>query len=96
VDNIFILLIVAITSAFTYLATQHNNRARIREAIGPLFEYAGMFTLFFAANIAFGVLIIFVIRTFTPRFMALYTVENVLLLILSAAQAFVFHRAWKR
>ena len=95
-DSVFILMIVAITSTTTYFATQNNNRSRIREAIHAFFEYAGTFSLFFAANIALGVLMIFLIRTFTPRFVALYTVENVLLLILSAAQAFVFHRAWKR
>jgi len=96
VDNIFILLIVAVTSAITYITMQHHTRARIHEAIHALFEYAGTFSLFFTANIAFGVFIIFLIRTFTPRFVALYSLENVLLLILSAAQAFVFHRSWNR
>ena len=95
-ESIFIFLIVGITSAITYFAPRRDKRARIREAIRALFEYAGTFSLFFAANIGFGVFVIFFIRTFTSRFVALYTLENMLLLILSAAQAFVFHRSWKR
>jgi hypothetical protein len=95
VDNIFVLVIVAVTSAITYFGTQRNNRAKIRAAIRAFFEYAGTFSLFFVANIVFGFFIILLIRTFTPL-VALYALENVLLLILSAAQAFVFHRSWKR
>jgi hypothetical protein len=96
VDNIFVLVIVAVTSAITYFGTQRNNRAKIHAAIRAFFEYAGTFSLFFVANIVFGFFIILLIRTFTPLFVALYALENVLLLILSAAQAFVFHRSWKR
>jgi hypothetical protein len=96
VDNVFVLVIVAMTSAITYFGMQLKNRAKIREAIHAFFEYAGTFSLFFAANVVFGFFIILLIRTFTPLFVALYALENVLLLILSAAQAFVFHRSWKR
>ena len=95
-DNIFVLVIVAVTSAITYFGTQRKNRAKIREAIRAFFEYAGTFSLFFVANVVFGFFIILLIRTFTPVFVALYALENVLLLILSAVQAFVFQRSWKR
>jgi hypothetical protein len=65
-------------------------------AIRSFFEWTGTFSLFFVANLALGTLIVFFIRTFTPTFIALYALQNVLLLILSAAQAFVFHSVWKR
>jgi hypothetical protein len=42
-----------------------------------------------------GLLILFV-RGFTARFVSLYELQNLLLIIFSAAQAFVFHHWWKR
>jgi hypothetical protein len=68
----------------------------MRQAIRAFFEWVGMFAFFFLANLAVGVLFVFLIRTFTPRFVALYALQNVFLLILSGAQAFVFHYLLKR
>jgi len=55
-----------------------------------------MFAVFLAANLTLGAAVILLVRALTPRFVALYTLENLLLLILSAAQAFVFQAWWKR
>jgi hypothetical protein len=95
----FILFLVAMTSSIAYIATKKKDRqgiSNLREAIGSLFEWIGTFSIFLIANLAAGVFVILIVRTFTARFLTLYALENVLLLILSAAQAFVFHQWWKR
>ena len=96
-DNIFILLIVALTSFVVYQVTKTNrNEKKLSEAIRAFFEWIGMFSLFFVVNLMIGVVVVFLIRTFTPRFVALYSLQNFLLLFLSAVQAFVFHHSWRR
>ena len=52
--------------------------------------------IFLAANVALGAAVILLIRGFTPHFVTLYTLESVLLLVLSAAQAFIFQISWRR
>ena len=94
-DNIFILLIVALTSFVAYQAAK-THPEKMSEAIRAFFEWMGMFSLFFVVNLTIGVVVVFLIRTFTPRFVALYSLENFLLLFLSAVQAFVFHHSWRR
>jgi hypothetical protein len=99
VENVFILLLVVLTSWIMYHATHWNHSrgaAGARDALRAFVEWVGMFSLFFTANLLVGVFVIFLIRTFTARFVALYALENTLLPILSAAQAFVFHYWWKR
>ena len=95
-DSLFILVLVTLTSLFAYYATHWNNHTTMRDAIRAFFEWAGTFSIFLAINLLFGASIVLFIRTFTPRFVSLYTLQNVLLLVLSAAQAFVFHHWWKR
>jgi hypothetical protein len=96
VDSLFIIFLVALTSVLAYYAMHWNNRTRIRDAFRALFEWAGTFSLFLVTNLVLGASIVLVVRTITPRFVSLYMLQNVLLLILSAAQAFVFHQWWKR
>jgi hypothetical protein len=96
VDTLFIFSLVLGTSLFTYYATHWNNHAKVRDAVRSFFEWAGTFSIFFAANLVVGASVVFLLRTFTPRFVSLYTLQNALLLILTAAQAFVFHNWWKR
>jgi len=79
-----------------YYASRSNKNPRLRDAIRAFFEWTGTFSIFCAANLACGVLIISLIRTFTPRFVSVYALQNALLLILSAVQAFVFQHFWKR
>jgi hypothetical protein len=94
-----ILALAASTSLIAYQATKWNHQrglSEMRAAAWALFEWAGIFSLFLAANLALGILVVFLIRTFTLRFVALYAVENVLLVVLSGIQAFMFHYWWKR
>jgi hypothetical protein len=97
-ELIFIILLVGLTSVSAYYGTRKIRGVGARplhEAFRAFFEWIGTFTLFLAANLAVGVMVIFLVRGFTPRFVALYAVENLLLLILSAAQAFVFQYWWR-
>jgi hypothetical protein len=98
-DNFFIFFLVAATSVIAYQATRVNREfigPKLRTALRALVDWVGTFSLFFAANLVLGVVVVLLLRTFLPRFVSLYLLENLLLLILSAAQAFVFHHWWKR
>jgi hypothetical protein len=99
-ELIFVTVLVAVTSVFGYGIARRFQRltaGSLMKAIGSLLDWAGLFTLFMAANLTLGFLIVIVFRELTLRFVSLYQLESVLLLILSAAQAFVFcqwhHRA---
>jgi hypothetical protein len=70
--------------------------ASMLQALRALLDWAGMFSIFLAANLTLGTVVILLIRVLTPRFVALYALENLLMLVLSAAQAFVFQAWWKR
>ena len=92
-----ITLIVVFTSWIAYHATNgHAGAASLRAAFSAFLEFVGMFVMFFAANLGLGFLIVLLVRTFTQRFLSIYFLGNILLLILSAVQAFVFHYRRKR
>jgi hypothetical protein len=95
---VFAVGLVAITSLLTYRGGNQFRRRRPRNisaAFGALFDWVGVFTLFLSANLALGAVVIFLLRAVTRRFFALYGLENSLLLVLSAAQAFVFQTWWR-
>jgi hypothetical protein len=97
-EVIFAVGLVAVTSLLAY-GGSNKSRARstrpISAALRALFDWAGAFALFFAANLTLGAVVILLLRGITQRFYALYGLENFLLLILSAAQAFVFQMWWR-
>ena len=94
---VLITLIVAFTSWIAYHATKDNGAgAGLHAAFGAFLEFVGMFVLFFAANLGLGFLIVLLVRAFSQRFLSIYFLGNVLLLILSAVQAFVFQYRRKR
>ena len=92
-ELILVTVLVAATSVFGY-----GIAGRIRpwtpgslvQAVGRLLDWAGLFTLFMAANLALGFLVVILFRELTPRFISMYQLESTLLFILSAVQAFVF------
>ena len=96
----FIAALVAATTLAAFAAAKALSppaaAASILQAVRALLDWAGMFAVFLAANLTLGAAVILLVRALTPRFVALYTLENLLLLILSAAQAFVFQAWWKR
>ena len=92
-ELIFVIVLVAVTSFFGYVIaskTRPVTADALIKAIGRLLDWAGLFTLFMAANLALGSLFVVVFRELTLHFVSLYHLESILLLILSAAQAFVF------
>lgn len=93
---VLITLIVVFTSWIAYHATKDHAAASLRLAFGAFLEFVGLFVLFFAANLGLGFLIVLLVRTFSQRFLSIYFLGNILLLILSAVQAFVFHYRRKR
>jgi len=97
-EIVFAVGVVAVTSLLSYRAACQFRSGRprpISAAVGVLFEWVGVFALFFAANLALGTIMILLLRKVTRHFFALYGLENLLLLILSAAQAFLFQACWR-
>ncbi|HEY2383598.1 MAG TPA: hypothetical protein VGK48_20680 [Terriglobia bacterium] len=96
---IFVLGLVVITTVAACAAAKMIRRGpagSIVQAIGALLDWAGMFVLFCAANLTLGVAAILLVRSLTTRFITLYGLESLLLIVLSGAQAFVFQMWWKR
>ena len=94
-----IVLLVAMTSTATYALTRRTSlmtRQSLQQAAASLLEWAGLFVLFFGANLALGAVLIILIRGFTSRFISIYALENVYVWILSAGQAFVIQHCWRR
>jgi hypothetical protein len=96
-----VIFAVGLVIATSLVAYGGSNKFRARSArpmsaaVREMFDWAGVFALFFAANLALGAVVILILRGITQRFYALYGLENFLLLILSAAQAFVFQMWWR-
>lgn len=96
-ELLFAIFLVVLTSA---IARQLSKRVRVdtgslAEAAGALLDWAGLFSLFFGANIALGVLFVLVVRSVTPFFVSLYLLDSVVLPILSAVQAFLLLHWWR-
>ena len=97
-DLIFFLGLVAVTTLIAGAAARMVGPApagSMGHAIRALVDWAGMFVMFFGANAVLGAAVILLIRGITPHFITVYTIKNIHLLVLSAAQAFVFQKWWK-
>ena len=99
-ELIFLAALVGATTLAAFAAAKALSpppAARsVFQALKALLDWAGLFAIFLAANLLLGAAVILLIRALTPRFIALYELENLLMLILSAAQAFVFQAWWRR
>lgn len=99
VDLMFFLGLIAVTTLIAGSAARLVRPAPERSvghAIRALVDWAGMFAIFFGANAVLGAAVILLIRGITPYFISIYTIDNVHLFVLSAAQAFVFQKWWNR
>ena len=97
-EEVFPMLLVASTTVITYGISRRASLLRamsLRAAIRGLIDFVGAFAMFFALNIAVGVIVILLIRTVTEVFVPLYGLSSLLLAVLSAAQGFVFHVWWR-
>lgn len=100
IELMFIAALVGATTVGGFAAARTLRppaaAGSIVQALRALLDWAGMFAIFLAANLTLGGAVILLIRALTPRFVALYALDNLLILVLSAAQAFVFQAWWKR
>jgi hypothetical protein len=99
-ELIFMAALVGATTLAAFAAAKVLSPAAaagsLLQGLRALLDWAGMFAIFLAANLILGAAVILLIRALTPRFVALYALENVPILILSGAQAFVFQAWWRR
>lgn len=91
-DALFVLAVVAATSAVTYLLGR-RRWGRGREALGPAFgrllELVGLTVVFLVFNILAGVAGVLLLRTVTGRFVSMYVNTDTTILLLAIAQAVV-------
>ena len=96
-ENSFVLLLVAATTLIAYLLTQmtlRNPTLSVRKAIRRFVECVGASCVFLGANMFLGVAVVFLIRSITPRFVSVYVLDDLMLVILSAAQGILFRLWW--
>jgi hypothetical protein len=96
--EVFVAIFLAVlTSAIAWQLSKRvgSSASFLTEAAGALLDWAGLFSLFFGANIVLGVLLGLMIRTATPFFVSLYLLDGPAPPILSAVQAFLFLHWWK-
>jgi hypothetical protein len=95
---IFFLGLVGVTTLVSFAAVKKVQPASAR-SIGPAIrafvDWAGMFAIFFAANVALATAVILLIRGITSYFVSIYMIDDIHLIVLSAVQAFVFQKWWK-
>jgi hypothetical protein len=94
VEGVFLLSLVALTSAAALAYASRRGRAlpaeAFREAAGRVLECLGLTAVFFLANLLLGAFLSGLIRAATPFFVSLYLSTDVSLLVLSALQALLF------
>ena|SRR5262245_32827211 len=98
-DTLFAVVLAVLTSFAAYHIGRQAlppSAKSMTEAIAAFFDWVGIFVIVLCANLALGVVIILMIRGLTRRFVGLYELENFVLVVLSAVQAYVVLRCWKR
>jgi hypothetical protein len=93
----FILITAGLTSVGTYILGVKGLRlssAGIWLALGKASECVGLTLVFFCLNLIVGLITIFAARLFIGRFVSLYSVSDVTLLVLALLQALTF-QAWR-
>jgi hypothetical protein len=68
----------------------------VHQSFTALFQCIGAFALFLMMNVILGTTAIVIIRSITQRFIAVYDLDDLLILVLSAVQGFMFQRWWAR
>lgn len=91
-DALYLILLVALTSALSWLAGRRGLglRASVRPALGRLLEWVGLSVLFYALNLLIGFALVLLLRTITGSFISMYVNTDATLALLAAFQAVVF------
>lgn len=96
-DDAFVLILVGLTSTGAYAVGARwlgLSAKALRGAAGKVLECLGLVVVFFAVNLAAGMIAVFAARAVTRGFVSLYLADDVLLLVLSLLQGLLF--AWWR
>ena len=92
------LVLVLITSILAFVLTKNrapHDTISLRRAIQTLLECLGTASVFLALNIAIGLVLILAVRSVTPLFVSLYLLNDLLLIVLSVVEGFVFQLWWR-
>jgi hypothetical protein len=97
IQNLLLFVLTVLSSACAYAIgrTRATSCRSIRQTIETMLECIGASTVFLVFNAILGAAIILLIRTLTTRFVDLYELEDLSLLILSTLQGFVFRLWWR-
>ena len=96
-ESVYILLVAGLTSVAAYIlgiTRLRFPRSGLWQALGKTCECVGLTLVFFSLNLAVGMLTILAVRSLTSRFVSLYVVSDILLLVLSLLQALIF-QGWR-
>jgi hypothetical protein len=93
----FTISVITLTSILAYAATK-STRVRdielVHQAFRALFQWIGAFAIFLIVNVTLGAVAIIMMRSSTYRSIAVYDLDDPLILIFSAVQGFIFQRWW--
>jgi len=90
--------LVALTSVGAYIVGTRVlalERVSLRPALGEALECLGLAVVFLVVNLAAGLTSIFGFRALTGRFVSVYWLNDLSLVVLSVLEALVFHRWWR-
>jgi hypothetical protein len=96
-ESVYILIVAGLTSVAAYIlgiTRLRFSRSGLWRALGRTCECVGLTLVFFLLNLAVGMLAILAVRSLTGRFVSLYIITDILLLVLSLLQAMIF-QAWQ-
>jgi hypothetical protein len=96
-EQAFILIMVGLTSVGGYILGIKGlrlSRSGLWSALGKACECVGLTLVFFLLNLAVGIFAILAVRSVSGRFVSMYIVSDITLLIVSLLQALIF-QAWR-
>jgi hypothetical protein len=96
-ESVYILIVAGLTSVGAYIlgiTKLQFPRSGLWQALGRTCECVGLTLVFFLLNLALGMLVILAVRSLTGRFVSLYSISDILLLVLSLLQALIF-QGWQ-
>lgn len=89
----FIVGLLVLSSLVLWISGARRRPSR-QVWIAALCEFAGLWAICLALNIALGVAIILIVRTATPLFISIYVLNDASLALVSGLQGFALY--WRR
>ena len=97
-EELFVYLVAGLTSLLVFafaIQRLRLNSTALREVLSEFVECVGAFLVFLVLNVGIGMVVTFGIRTLW-KFFPLYAVTDLTLILMSAAQGFIFQLWWRR